>query len=163
GRRPGPGSAARDGGRRHGPRRRRPVMTVLAGSPAVFPDPTADAHCLAAASYANLIVDNPTKIRGLRVSAHGAVGTRHTAEGVRPSASSRPNAEHDRHHGEEDGMARLSPVLQQATPVLAARGEGAYLFDDDGRRYLDFTSGIGVVATGHCHPRVVEAAQRQVA
>jgi len=54
-------------------------------------------------------------------------------------------------------------VLQQATPVLAARGEGAYLFDDDGRRYLDFTSGIGVVATGHCHPRVVEAAQRQVA
>src|SRR5690606_2429201 len=76
---------------------------------------------------------------------------------------SRPNAEHDRHHGEEDGMARLSPVLQQATPVLAARGEGAYLFDDDGRRYLDFTSGIGVVATGHCHPRVVEAAQRQVA
>ncbi|QUH02805.1 aspartate aminotransferase family protein [Saccharopolyspora erythraea] len=59
-------------------------------------------------------------------------------------------------------MAELSPVLKQATPVLAARGEGVYLFDEDDRRYLDFTAGIGVTSTGHCHPRVVEAAQRQV-
>ncbi|MGH3909855.1 MAG: aminotransferase class III-fold pyridoxal phosphate-dependent enzyme, partial [Pseudonocardiaceae bacterium] len=55
-------------------------------------------------------------------------------------------------------MAQLSPVLKQATPVLAARGEGVYLFDVDDRRYLDFTAGIGVTSTGHCHPRVVEAA-----
>jgi 4-aminobutyrate aminotransferase len=60
-------------------------------------------------------------------------------------------------------MAQLSPILKQATPVLAARGAGVYLFDADGRRYLDFTAGIGVTSTGHCHPRVVEAAQRQVA
>jgi 4-aminobutyrate aminotransferase len=60
-------------------------------------------------------------------------------------------------------MAQLSPLLKQATPVLAARGEGVHLYDEDGRRYLDFTAGIGVVSTGHCHPRVVEAAQRQVA
>jgi 4-aminobutyrate aminotransferase len=60
-------------------------------------------------------------------------------------------------------MAQLSPLLKQATPVLAARGEGVYLFGEDGRRYLDFTAGIGVTSTGHCHPRVVEAAQRQVA
>lgn len=60
-------------------------------------------------------------------------------------------------------MAQLSPLLKQATPVLAARGEGVYLYDEDGRRYLDFTAGIGVTSTGHCHPRVVEAAQRQVA
>jgi 4-aminobutyrate aminotransferase len=60
-------------------------------------------------------------------------------------------------------MAQLSPLLKQATPVLAARGEGVYLDDEDGRRYLDFTAGIGVTSTGHCHPRVVEAAQRQVA
>jgi 4-aminobutyrate aminotransferase len=60
-------------------------------------------------------------------------------------------------------MAQLSPVLKQATPVLAARGEGAYLFDEAGRRYLDFTAGIGVTSTGHCHPRVVQAAQEQVA
>ena len=36
------------------------------------------------------------------------------------------------------------------------------LYDEDDRRYLDFTAGIGVTSTGHCHPRVVEAAQRQV-
>ncbi|MDN5861525.1 MAG: aminotransferase class III-fold pyridoxal phosphate-dependent enzyme, partial [Pseudonocardia sp.] len=60
-------------------------------------------------------------------------------------------------------MAQLSPVLQQATPVQVARGEGAYLFDTDGRRHLDFTAGIGVTSTGHCHPRVVAAAQEQVA
>ncbi|MGP4023258.1 aspartate aminotransferase family protein [Actinomadura sp. 3N407] len=59
-------------------------------------------------------------------------------------------------------MAKLSPLLKQATPVLAERGEGVYLYDTDGRRHLDFTAGIGVTGTGHCHPRVVEAAQRQV-
>jgi 4-aminobutyrate aminotransferase len=60
-------------------------------------------------------------------------------------------------------MAELSPVLKQATPVQAARGEGVYLYDTDGRRHLDFTAGIGVTSTGHCHPRVVAAAQEQVA
>jgi 4-aminobutyrate aminotransferase len=59
-------------------------------------------------------------------------------------------------------VAELSPILKQATGVIAARGEGALLYDEDGRRYLDFTAGIGVTSTGHCHPRVVEAAQRQV-
>lgn len=59
--------------------------------------------------------------------------------------------------------AALSPLLKQATPVLAARGEGVYIYDEDDRRYLDFTAGIGVTSTGHCHPRVVDAAQRQVA
>lgn len=59
-------------------------------------------------------------------------------------------------------MAQLSSILKQATGVLAARGEGVHLFDEEGRRYLDFTAGIGVTSTGHCHPRVVEAAQRQV-
>jgi len=60
-------------------------------------------------------------------------------------------------------MPELSSQLKQATGVLAARGEGVHLFDEDGRRYLDFTAGIGVTSTGHCHPKVVEAAQRQVA
>jgi 4-aminobutyrate aminotransferase len=60
-------------------------------------------------------------------------------------------------------VAELSPILKQATGVVAARGEGVHLYDYDGRRYLDFTAGIGVTSTGHCHPRVVEAAQRQVA
>lgn len=60
-------------------------------------------------------------------------------------------------------MAELSQVLKQATGVVAARGEGVHLYDEDGRRFLDFTAGIGVTSTGHCHPRVVEAAQQQVA
>lgn len=60
-------------------------------------------------------------------------------------------------------MTSLSPVLQQATPLLAVRGEGPYLFDADDRRYLDFTAGIGVTSTGHCHPRVVAAVQAQAA
>jgi 4-aminobutyrate aminotransferase len=60
-------------------------------------------------------------------------------------------------------MAELSPALKQATPVQAARGEGVHLYDTDGRRYLDFTAGIGVTSTGHCHPKVVAAAQEQVA
>ncbi|MBN9735811.1 MULTISPECIES: aminotransferase class III-fold pyridoxal phosphate-dependent enzyme [unclassified Pseudonocardia] len=59
-------------------------------------------------------------------------------------------------------MAQLSPLLKQATPVQAARGEGVYLYDTDGRRHLDFTAGIGVTSTGHCHPTVVKAAQEQV-
>jgi 4-aminobutyrate aminotransferase len=60
-------------------------------------------------------------------------------------------------------MAQLSPILKQATPVLAVRGEGVHLYDESGRRHLDFTAGIGVTSTGHCHPRVVRAAQEQVA
>lgn len=57
----------------------------------------------------------------------------------------------------------LSPVWTRLTPIVAARGEGVYLWDTSGQRYLDFTSGIGVTNTGHCHPRVVAAAQAQVA
>ncbi|WP_280424385.1 aspartate aminotransferase family protein [Nocardia carnea] len=60
-------------------------------------------------------------------------------------------------------MAELSPILKQATPVTVDHGEGCYLYATDGRRYLDFTAGIGVTSTGHCHPRVVAAAQEQVA
>ena len=60
-------------------------------------------------------------------------------------------------------MPELSPQLKQATPVLAERGEGVYLYGEDGRRYLDFTAGIGVTSTGHCHPTVVAAVQEQAA
>jgi 4-aminobutyrate aminotransferase len=59
-------------------------------------------------------------------------------------------------------MTALSPHLHQATPVVAVRGEGVHLYGEDGRRYLDFTAGIGVTSTGHCHPKVVAAAQEQV-
>lgn len=60
-------------------------------------------------------------------------------------------------------MGHLSPLLKQATDVKVVRGEGVYVFDPEGRRYFDFTAGIGVTSTGHCHPKVVQAAQRQVA
>ncbi len=60
-------------------------------------------------------------------------------------------------------LDHLSPVWYRSTDLVAARGEGAYLYDPDGTAYLDFTSGIGVTNTGHCHPRVVEAIQQQAA
>ncbi|GAA4771725.1 aspartate aminotransferase family protein [Citricoccus nitrophenolicus] len=60
-------------------------------------------------------------------------------------------------------MTALSPHLKQATSVVVDHGQGSCLYDAEGRRFLDFTAGIGVVSTGHCHPRVVEAAQEQVA
>lgn len=60
-------------------------------------------------------------------------------------------------------QVQLSPLLTQSSGIVAARGEGVYLYDEDGTRYLDFSSGIGVTSTGHCHPKVVAAAQKQVA
>jgi 4-aminobutyrate aminotransferase len=57
----------------------------------------------------------------------------------------------------------VSPSYTRSYPMVAARGEGAIVEDVDGNRFLDFNAGIGVVATGHCHPRVVEAIQRQAA
>src|SRR5919109_1303941 len=59
----------------------------------------------------------------------------------------------DRRPRRETDMTALSPHLRQATPVVAVRGEGVHLHGEDGRRYLDFTAGIGVTSTGHCHPR----------
>lgn len=59
-------------------------------------------------------------------------------------------------------MNHLSPLLVQSSDICAERGEGSWLYDTEGRRWLDFTSGIGVTATGHCHPRVVAAAREQV-
>lgn len=59
-------------------------------------------------------------------------------------------------------MNHLSPLLVQSSDICAERGEGSWLYDTEGRRWLDFTSGIGVTATGHCHPHVVAAAREQV-
>ncbi len=57
----------------------------------------------------------------------------------------------------------MPQVLGRYSPVVVDRGEGIYVWDIDGKRYADFTSGIGVVNTGHCHPRVVQAIQEQAA
>ncbi|NIN64558.1 MAG: aminotransferase class III-fold pyridoxal phosphate-dependent enzyme [Anaerolineae bacterium] len=61
----------------------------------------------------------------------------------------------------EEAAKHLSPVWYRYTHIMAERAEGTYVYAADGRRYLDFTSGIGVTNTGHCHPRVVEAVQAQ--
>ena len=58
---------------------------------------------------------------------------------------------------------RLSPVLKQATPVVVDHARGSWIHGTDGREYLDFTNGIGDTSTGHCHTRVVAAAQAQCA
>ncbi len=52
-------------------------------------------------------------------------------------------------------------ALQAKRDLVAVRGEGACLYDEDGREYLDFAAGIAVASLGHCHPRLVEAIQQQ--
>src|SRR5574341_564639 len=60
-----------------------------------------------------------------------------------------------------DARQHLSPVWTHLTDMVVDRAEGAYLYDTDGHRWLDFTCGIGVTNTGHCHPKVVEAIREQ--
>ena len=57
----------------------------------------------------------------------------------------------------------LSPSYTRAYPLVVERGAGAMVVDVDGNRFLDFSAGIAVAATGHCHPRVVEAIREQAA
>lgn len=61
----------------------------------------------------------------------------------------------------QSAIPHLSPVWTHYTQIIAARGEGTLIYDLEGRGYLDFTCGIGVTNTGHCHPRVVEAIRAQ--
>jgi acetylornithine/N-succinyldiaminopimelate aminotransferase len=48
-------------------------------------------------------------------------------------------------------------------PVVLARGKGVFLYDLEGRRYLDFVAGLGVNALGHAHPRIVKIIREQAA
>lgn len=52
------------------------------------------------------------------------------------------------------------PVFERL-PLTLVRGKGMYLWDERGRRYLDFVAGIAVVSLGHCHPAVVKAVNKQ--
>ena len=55
----------------------------------------------------------------------------------------------------------LAGVLPRYYDVVAERGEGSWIVDVDGRRYLDLGAGIAVNTTGHCHPRVADAIAEQ--
>lgn len=57
----------------------------------------------------------------------------------------------------------LSPALSKATSLVVESGKGMYLTDVNGKRYIDWVQGIAVNALGHAHPRIVEAAQEQIA
>lgn len=57
----------------------------------------------------------------------------------------------------------LSPSYTRGYPLVMKRGSGALVEDVDGNRFLDFAAGIAVVATGHSHPKVVAAIQKQAA
>ncbi len=48
-------------------------------------------------------------------------------------------------------------------PVVLTRGKGVFLYDIEGKRYLDFVSGLGVNALGHAHPRIVKTIREQAA
>src|SRR5512136_2648765 len=62
---------------------------------------------------------------------------------------------------ETDSKQNLSPVWSRIFSIDVDHGEGCYLIDMQGNKYLDFTCGIGVTNTGHCHPKVVEAIREQ--
>src|SRR5438046_5983772 len=57
----------------------------------------------------------------------------------------------------------MSPSYTRDYPLVAKRGHGAIVEDVDGNNFLDFAAGIAVCSTGHCHPKVVAAIQKQAA
>ncbi len=65
-----------------------------------------------------------------------------------------------------DWQARYGEVMMRTAAIprlLLSRGEGCYVWDSEGTRYLDFLAGIAVNALGHAHPVLVDAVSRQVA
>ena len=57
----------------------------------------------------------------------------------------------------ERDAASVASTIYRYTDIVFQRGEGVYLYDFEGRQYLDFVSGIATMNVGHCHPQVVEA------
>lgn len=63
----------------------------------------------------------------------------------------------------EFGKQHISRGISRSTNLVIERAKGSYLYDVQGKKYLDFSSGIGVTSLGHCHPKVVKAVQEQAA
>ena len=55
----------------------------------------------------------------------------------------------------------VSPSYTRGYPLVAESGKGMWITDPDGNVFMDFAAGIAVCSTGHCHPKVVQAIQRQ--
>src|SRR6202142_2766235 len=55
----------------------------------------------------------------------------------------------------------ISPSYTRSYPMVAKRGRGIVVEDVDGNEFFDFSAGIAVTSTGHCHPEVVSAIQKQ--
>ena len=70
-----------------------------------------------------------------------------------------PNAKHIL----EGDRRYISPSYTRSYPLVAKRGRGVIVEDVDGNEFLDFSAGIAVTSTGHCHPEVVAAIQKQAA
>src|SRR5438105_5382533 len=61
----------------------------------------------------------------------------------------------------EEDATYVSPSYTRSYPLVVQRGQGAMVEDVDGNQFLDFTAGIAVCTTGHCHPEVVAAIRDQ--
>jgi len=61
----------------------------------------------------------------------------------------------------EQDRKYVSPSYTRAYPLVVEKAQGLWVHDVDGNIFLDFTAGIAVCASGHCHPRVVGAIQKQ--
>src|SRR5437016_7454049 len=70
-----------------------------------------------------------------------------------PGAKARALLERDQRY--------MSPSYTRIYPLVCARGSGAVIEDVDNNLFLDFTAGIAVTSTGHCHPEVVAAISEQ--
>ena len=70
-----------------------------------------------------------------------------------PGPKAQEILEGDHHH--------ISPSYTRSYPLVAKRGRGSIIEDVDGNEFLDFSAGIAVTSTGHCHPEVVAAIQKQ--
>src|SRR5579872_2713470 len=55
----------------------------------------------------------------------------------------------------------ISPSYTRSYPMVAKSGRGIVVTDVDGNEFFDFSAGIAVTSTGHCHPDVVAAIQKQ--
>ncbi|MCO7176370.1 aspartate aminotransferase family protein [Sporolactobacillus kofuensis] len=62
----------------------------------------------------------------------------------------------------EKSLDLFPPVALRATQLGVVKGEGAYVWDEEGKKYLDFASGVAVVNCGHNHPYIVQKAKEQM-